>query len=157
MVPSGLAMTPSFVWNRILLLGLFRMKLIIGEVSLDFCKRGEQQFRFTTIHSASILEESLLVKICQFLNLVCYVTHIILTKKSHVYTQKNIGWRCPVLENTRVTLLKEKALQRTKNICITKRDRNSPRLNERILVRNSFAHTCGHAYQNHRYRLYVIC
>ena len=148
-VPSGRPMKSSFVWNRIFYCVLFNRK--IRKVFLDFCKRDKQQFRFTTYcHSIGlrinawrkftcknlyVLEFSLLCNPCQYYQ-----------DRSLLYIGES-GGQCPVLANTRVTLLNENVWQRTKNINITKRDWTSPKIEwTRPIESTSFTPTCGHTY-----------
>ena len=84
--PSGLAMTSSFVWIRILLLCPLHKELIIWEkMSLDICKRDKQRLRlFMYCNWIDVL-----VKPWRNLTTVveksfCYVTHIIMTKNEFI-------------------------------------------------------------------------
>ena len=101
---------------------------------------------------ASIHVKNPRVKICQFLNSVCYVTHHHYKEKLRLY-RGEIGGQCPVLANTWVRLPKEKVWQRKKMHNLQKNDWNFPIIEWLSPVSDSFTHSCGHAYEDHRYRL----
>ena len=92
MVPSGLALTPSLVWCRMLLLYIFHKELVIWEkISLGFCQRDKRRLRFFMYNYCWYIDIPVNPKKTYHWKSrnFCHLAHIMMIKTSHRGAMKN--------------------------------------------------------------------